>query len=166
MAQAGKIKIRAREHYELHSIKIDNQNLKYSGLSNTINVWYEVPFKYSFGVFISPIIGKTPINDKKNSNLLGDQIQIFNLGLEFKKYIPLFNKEQFFYRTGLSWIKIKSEGQSEDLNGLGLYLGFGYEFKYKRMGIAPEFAMRYGVLESNNSITSVTPSIGFHFYKL
>jgi hypothetical protein len=163
-SHAGNFKFRAREHYELHTIKLNSQNLKYSGLSNTINFWYEKPRNYSIGLFLSPIIGKIPANNKTDSSLLGDNIQILNIGSEFKKYISIINKDQFFYRTGLSWIKINSEGTANDLNGLGMYLGFGYEFIYKKVGIAPEFAIRYGVLERNNSITSITPSIGFHFY--
>lgn len=162
----NKIKVRAREHYEFNSFKIDNQSLDYSGFSNTINIWHEVPFKYSIGLAISPIIGKSKINDSDKSALLGDKIQILNLGIEYKQFFNLLNSNQIFFRTGASWLKIESYGTYSDLTGVSTYLGLGYEFKYKNMGIAPEMAMRFGILEKGNTMRSITPSIGFHFYNL
>lgn len=163
---AGSFAMRAREHFEIHDLDIGEQSLKYTGLSNTINLWYEVPFKYSIGLSFSPILAKMYIDDKSASSLLGEDIKIYNVGTEYKQFLNFLNRDQFYTRLGISWIKLRSYGTHPDSNGLGIYVGGGYEFKYKRVGIAPEIAFRYGVLERGDSLLSFVPSVGVHFYKL
>lgn len=160
-AQSGKFKFRAREHYEIHSISYGNEEETYRGLTNTINAWHEVPFKYSFGLALGPILGSASKEDTK-LEMFGEKIKLIHIGLEYK----YFFLGQTFTRVGAGWTQLRSTGEIDYINGHHTYLGLGYEFKVNKFGIAVEAAYRWSELSDDVSIESITPSIGFHFYKI
>ena len=77
------IKVRAREHYEVHSITQRQEKSVYRGFSNTMNIWYEKPYVYSVGLAISPILGSSKAADSSNEPY-GSSLTLVNIGLEYK----------------------------------------------------------------------------------
>lgn len=153
-AQAQNFKMRAREHYEVHTI--DNQ--KFKGLSNTINLGWEKPYEYYYAFSISPIISGLK---SKDIGPLGEKIRFLNFGFELKYFVL----DKFFVRPAVGYSLLKSYGSLDDLKGYFLYTGIGYEYPFKKFGLAIELAYRYANLSENIEVHSITPSIGFHFYE-
>ena len=104
-AFAQRWKLRAREHFETHTVTMNNNDYIYKGLSNTVNVYYEVPFKYSIGFALSPVLPDLSNLKQKTSNSpLGDRITLTTYGLEIKFHIG-----QFFIRPGIGYAYLKSD---------------------------------------------------------
>lgn len=163
----GKIRLRAREHYEMHTIKSDVIDLKatYKGFSNTVNLWYEVPYVVSAGLAFSPILGAAR-NEDNPARVLGERVRLYSLGLE-GKYFPFWRDGlKMFTRIGLGWSQLSTKGTISKANGLHVYLGVGWEFPVWKLSLAPEIAIRQSYLQSDLSVTSITPSIGVHFYSI
>ena len=158
------IKLRAREHFlDHHNIKFsDGSSTKYSGLSNTINIWHERPFRYSIGLSISPIIGSPKAKDSTNAPL-GDKIQLQVYGVE-GKYFPLKGFKGFL-RGGYGYTRLKGSGTLNGVDGSSYYLGAGWEIPVWRIHIAPEYAIRKSKLQKDVEIDSTVISVGFHFYE-
>ncbi|MFW7378631.1 MAG: hypothetical protein ACOH5I_07490 [Oligoflexus sp.] len=162
LCHAG-VSFRAREHYDQHHIKIDEDDYRYVGFSNTINLWYEVPYSYSLGLAIGPLLGmamreKAPENDR-----FGPTIRLFHAGIEYK-FFPSGWFTGFFTRIGVGASYLTSRGLYDDLRGNNVYLGLGWEIPFQHLGVAIEFAVRKSWLEEGLEIDSMTPSMGFHFY--
>ena len=162
-AFTDKIKIRAREHFEAHEYSVDgvDEVFEFKGLTNTINLWYEKPFHYSFGLALGPVIGSAKAED--SSVQFGEKVQLWVAGLE-GKYFPLKEDYRGFVRLGMSWHKLDTDGSFDSLEGWGLYSGLGWEFPWGKVSIAPELAFRKVYLEKDVEGDILTPSIGFHFY--
>jgi hypothetical protein len=156
------IKPRLREHFDHHTISTAGQEFSYSGLSNTINLWYEKPFEYAIGLAINPVLGNTKYKDGLQS-VLGEKITLRLIGIE-AKHFPVKLIEHGFYRVGLFYTELQTDTAFGDLSGWSFLIGVGHEFKIWKMGIAPEFAIRRSFLANSTSVLSITPSIGFHFY--
>lgn len=156
-----KFKVRAREHFESHSIKLGNNNYKYKGLSNTLNFWWEQPYSLSYGFSLSPILSNLKTSDPSP---LGKKVTYWNLGFELKYHFYEKNKS-FFIRPGIGYSILKPDSIFEDAKGYFLYSGLGYEIPFEKFGLALEFAYRYSKLSKSIEISSITPSIGFHFYE-
>jgi hypothetical protein len=160
-----KFKMRAREHYEVHNIKGENFETKYKGFNNTVNLWWENPYDLYYGFSFSPIF--SGLKNKEDQSL-GDEIDYFNIGLELKyfpkDYLPSV-LENFYIRPGTGYSVLKPGNNVNDAKGYNLYLGLGYEYPFKHLGLALEVAYRYANLEDGVSVQSFTPSIGFHFYE-
>lgn len=161
IAFAGKIKVRAREHYELLKIKTDNTTDKYKGLSNTVNIWWEEPYEISYGISISPILSS--LREEDDNSTFGKKIKTINAGVELK-YFPKKLFRYLYLRPGLSYTILKPDKIIANRSGYSAYLGLGYEIPFKKFGLALEFAYRYSELEMNTIIETITPSIGLHFY--
>ncbi len=159
---AGKIKIRAREHYELLKIKTDSSEDKYKGLSNTINIWWEEPYDISYGVSFSPIL--SGLREEDSNSTFGKKIQTINAGVELK-YFPKKLIRYLYVRPGLTYTILRPDNLIQNRNGYSAYLGLGYEIPFSKLGLALEVAYRYSDLDQNTTIETITPSIGFHFYK-
>lgn len=158
---AAKFKIRAREHFESHKIKTDDFTTTYTGLNNTINLWWEDPYKLSYGFAISPVIsGLTP----KDDDDLGDRIILPMIGFEVK-YFPWEQFKKFYVRPGLGYIELRPDNSYQDHYGYYGYLGVGLEIPYNMFGLALEVAYRKSYFNDDVEMDSLTPSIGFHFYK-
>ncbi len=158
-------KFRAREHYEIHSIKLKNGNTyKYKGFSNTINFGLEEAFKYYYALAAGPLLGGGSLDKGPAPLELDNKIKLFNLGLE-AKYFILQELPGLFLRGGLGYNFINAgQGSADSSKGGSYYLGLGYEVRVKKLGIALEIATRQTSLSGNIQISSFTPSIGFHFY--
>lgn len=164
-ANAEGWKVRAREHFEQHSYKVDalDRSLKFKGLTNTINIWHERPFHYSLGLALGPVIGKASVVSGSESQELGSTLKLWVVGLE-GKYFPVGPEWKGFLRLGLSWHSLNTNGSYGDLEGWGYYGGVGWEFPIGPVSIAPEIAVREVLLNGGVRGTVFTPSIGFHFY--
>jgi len=163
-ALAGDIKVRAREHIDFHDIALnDGSDITYRGLSNTINLWWEKPRIYSIGLAFNPIFGSAS-SDKSHDARLGDKIKLITLGAEGKYYHRNISPN-LFSRLGLGYTRLNTEGYLGDIDGYHGYIGAGWEFDVKGIGIALEIAYRQSRLERGTIVDSITPSIGVHFYR-
>ncbi len=155
----GNFKIRAREHYEIHDVTYKGGESSFRGLSNTINAWWEVPYKYSFGLALSPVFSNLSSNE---SSPYGQEISLLTIGLE-AKYFPEFIDLNFFTRSGVGYAHLEGETEIQN-DGIAFYVGLGYEFEFKKFGLALEVAYRHVELNHDVQDGVFTPSIGFHFY--
>ena len=161
---AGDFKARAREHIDIHKIDINNgNNLSYSGLSNTINIWWEKPRIYSIGLAFNPIFGSASADNDVGTGL-SDKIKLITLGVE-GKYYHHYAAKNLFSRFGVGASQLDTNGILDNVDGYHLYVGAGWEFDVNGVGIALEMAFRQSRLSQNIIINSITPSIGVHFYR-
>ncbi|OQW49196.1 MAG: hypothetical protein A4S09_03775 [Proteobacteria bacterium SG_bin7] len=154
--------IRAREHFETHKYKLNSGDYELGGLTNTLNIWHERPFRYSLGLAFSPIIGAARSKGAVSTEI-GSEIKLWVLGVE-GKYFPYGPDKRGFTRLGLSWHALDTKGTYGVLWGWGYYLGLGWEFPVGIVSLAPEIAIRNIYLNNDVSGTIFTPSIGVHFY--
>jgi len=163
-ALAGDIKVRAREHVDFHNIVLnDGSDATYRGLSNTINLWWEKPRIYSIGLAFNPIFGSAN-SDGKYDARLSEKIKLITLGAEGKYYHRNISAN-LFSRIGLGYTRLNTDGHLGDTDGYHGYIGAGWEFDVKGIGIALEMAYRQSRLERGTVVNSITPSIGVHFYR-
>lgn len=160
---AANFKVRAREHVEIHELHNTNSIEMYKGLTNTINAWWEVPYQYSFGFSFSPIIASIKADDSDSA--YGEKITQQNIGFEIKNFFTK-SVEHLFSRLGLGYTRLETtRGDTKNFFGNYAYLGLGYEIPYDQFGLALEMAYRYADYNDNLYIKTISPSIGFHFYK-
>ncbi len=156
-AQALNIKMRAREHFENHTLRLqDGRQAKFSGFSNTINLWHEVPYRYSFGLSLSPVIGRLKAQDAQSKEMFREKLNFKAYGFEGKLF-PF--QSSIYLRQGVY------AHEFDRLAGWGALTAIGYEYPFTRLGVALEAGQRqYFLGAERGSATSV--AIGFHFYKL
>lgn len=154
-------KMRAREHYEINKVKSGLFSSTFKGLSNTVNIWWEKPYKYSFGFALSPVLSGLSSSE---ASPLGEEIKIYHFGLE-GKYFPRLLINKLYLRSGLTYSMLKPDLLEDTLKGYGLYLGIGYEIPFKMFGLAIEMGTRYTKLDKGYEVNSTIGSLGFHFYK-
>ena len=166
VADAGNLRVRAREHFEWLSIKYGSvgDTERYFGLTNTINLWYEDPFLYAFGLAFGPVIGSAKSQDSAPVGT-ATKIRLWNIGFE-GKYFFWPDKHGLFGRLGLTANILDTRGSLGKLLGGGYYLGLGWETQIWKLGIAPELAFRHVILEQSSQVFAFTPSLGVHFYVL
>lgn len=153
------IRIRAREHFDVFQVNANEKTDTYFGLGPIINIWYEQPYLYSIGI----ALGATFLWDNNNENL-GSEIQIYDIGLEYKLF-PFERINSLYLRLGTAFSILDNNLYSESLYGESFYAGCGFEFDMDTFGLALEAAFRYYNFEKEVSMISLSPSIGFHFYK-
>lgn len=154
--------IRAREHFETHRYKLNSGEYELNGLTNTLNIWRERPFRYSLGFALSPVIGGARSKGVVSTEM-GSEIKLWVLGVE-GKYFPYGPDMKGFTRLGVSWHTLNTKGTFGDLQGWGYYVGLGWEIPVGIVSLAPEIAMRNIYLNNDVTGTLFTPSIGVHFY--
>jgi hypothetical protein len=155
------IKFRAREHFEVHKFKGNHLDQTFKGLSNTINIWWEDPYKFSIGLAFSPIISSLT---NSSDTPLGKKIKLFSLGIEAKYFFSdLINS--LYIRPGLFHTTLNPSSNLKNQKGYSVYLGIGYEVPLQYFSLAFELANKRSFLENSIQINSFTPSIGLHFYK-
>jgi len=164
LASAENFKFRARETFELQDVSFEGQSLKYSGLSNTINFWYEKPFDLSYGLAGGSILSAFKTKDRP-TNGLGETLNVFFLGLEAKTFfIP--SAKGLFGRVGAYWNMVDTNGVQGDKAGVAGYLGAGWEFMIgKSFSLAPELGYKRGDMQGF-VYDSYSISVGVHFYKM
>jgi len=163
-ATAGDIKVRAREHFDFHNINFDgDSDTSYRGLSNTINVWWEKPRIYSIGLAFNPVIGSANARGDYDARL-SNKIKLITVGME-GKYYHRYITPNLFSRFGAGYTRLDTNGPAGNADGYHAYIGAGWEFDVKGVGIALEMAFRQSRLEQGIVVNSVTPSIGVHFYR-
>jgi hypothetical protein len=160
---AASFRLRAREHFDTVWVFYKDQNLtkKHGGIGPNINFWFEEPYNYAIGLSYSHIF----IDNIKFAELpdIGEKMELIKWGIEYKHYW-FENEGGLFTRLGGSANTLKTKGELEDLQGNGAYLGFGWEIKFSKIGLAFEAASRKVYLERDIEITTFSPSIGVHFY--
>lgn len=149
------IKIRAREHFEAHTLKLSNKvDTKFSGFSNTINIWHEIPYKYSFGLSLSPVIGKLKANDQLSENAFKEKVNFKAFGFEGKFFLI---DSSIYLRQGVY------AHEFDKLAGWGTLTTVGYEHPFSKFGLALEGGYRwYSFGEEKGTAQNI--AIGFHFY--
>ena len=162
-AQAMKFKVRAREHFDTHKIDINGTETTYKGLSNTINLWWEMPYELYYGFYFNPVFASAE-EDEANSPL-GEEVDYFHVGFEAKYFIHKV-VQNVYVRPGVGYSILKPDNAVDDAKGYNLYLGVGYEYPFENFGLALEMAYRYADLSDDVTVGSLTPSIGFHFYEM
>lgn len=162
--EAGNFRLRAREHFELLSIRYGDLNEKenYFGLTNTLNAWYEKPFHYAIGLAFGPMLGSAKSMEVAPPGT-DPKIRLWNFGLEGEYFIFPENYG-LFGRVGLTGNLLDTRGSVGTISGGGYYLGLGWETQIWRIGVAPELAFRHLILEQHGRLFAFTSSIGFHFY--
>jgi hypothetical protein len=136
----------------------------YGGLSNTINVWYEKPFQYSFGFAASPLLATLPVTKGEPPPECGDRVRLVHLGSEGKIF-PFAGLVHVFARAGVYSSTLTSNGPLGSTTGTSGLLGIGYEWDLGGIGLAPEFSWRTGWLARSIKFEGSAPAIGLHFYK-
>ena len=86
------------------------------------------------------------------------------LGVE-GKYYHRDIAPSLFSRLGLGYTRLDTRGSTDDIDGYHVYIGAGWEFDIKGVGLALEMAFRQSRLEQGIIVNSITPSIGVHFYR-
>ena len=156
------IKVRAREHIEVHTVDRNEQKAVYRGLSNTINIWYEKPYEYSFGLAFGPLLGSAKALD---SEIFGSEFTLYSINFEYKVF-PSRLLMNTYTRLGLGYSQFRPENDLGIQEGANFYTGLGYEFAFDSFGLALELAYRHTELSAGISVDSFTPSLGLHFYKM
>ncbi len=161
---SGGLRVRIREHFDWYRVKYPSQTsrVSYFGMSNTLNVWYEEPFDYAFGLALMPILGSAKATNGVVSGT-NEKIRLWNLGVELKYFLqPEVLK--IFVRAGLGVNFLDTRAELGTFVGASYYLGLGYEFQIWKLGISPEVALRHVLLEQGANVLLFTPSLGIHFY--
>ena len=96
----------------------------------------------------------------------GKRITQQNIGFEFKKFPHKIMPKEFYYRVGAGYSRLETtSGEVDNYYGNYSYLGFGREVPINNFGLALELAYRYTDYNKGLYVKTITPSIGFHFYK-
>lgn len=161
-ALAGQWVLRARENYE--AVKISDSQQNFSGLSTTINLGFEEPFKYFYGVGIQPGLGNFEEKQDLQSFNLGKEIRVYQIGSDIK-YFP---KEGSlgFVRNTLFYALVSTKTSVDNIGGYGASISAGWEFwLYDLFSLAPEVGYKYTRLRTDENLNTIFISIGVHFYK-
>ena len=162
---AQNFKLRIREKYEINTIKFNDINYKYHGFSNTLNFWYEDPYNVAIGLAYSPIL--SGLNCSGDNCIFGDEVHIFNYGLEIKYFINNVVKNVFVL-PGIGYARLitRYNDSLPNYGGIYFYGSLGYEYPFDSFGFSMEIGYRYISLREEISISTIMPSVGFHFYKM
>lgn len=161
-AYGGDIRLRAREHYEVLEVAGDGFTSTYSGFTNTLDLWYEVPFRYSLGLAGSPLFAT--LHSRNAPPGVSQTVRLVHLGVEGKVF-PL-EDVGIFARLGTFASTLSSYSTAGTLNGESVLGGLGYEWKLGGVGLALELDVRDGRLAQHVSFSGTAPCVGVHFYKM
>ncbi len=154
-------KLRARESYDILRVHRDTHAAEYPSFSHTINLFYEKPFDRAFGLAIGPFGFSYSI--KKQSRYFSEKLRLISYGFEYKTWWP----SQFFIRAGLYYNYMNTNTVDDGvLHGGSIYLGGGYEWNIKDVGLAVEIGHRRHFFPSNWSIENNSVALGVHFYPM
>lgn len=160
-AEEGRVRMRAREHYESLVVSHDGRSARYWGFTNTIVLHYEVPYRYAVGVAGSPLFATL----RREGPLPGfsERIRLVHLGIEGKLF-PVDEVAAFVRAEGYT-TTLNPRGDAGIQRGESALLGLGYEFDLDGIGLAPEFAWRWGLLGDGTRFTGAASAVGLHFYR-
>ncbi|NRA67276.1 MAG: hypothetical protein HRU19_22520 [Pseudobacteriovorax sp.] len=167
---------RAREHYEVQRFYKGNQRLStHRGLTNTFNLWYELPPFAYMGFALNPIIGSLRSKDNKQGDLtslirhyhLGGELLV-NIGLTSRLNGPPQNSfyhwiQNSYVRAGWYFSSIDNGGNKKSLNGSSLLYSYIYKWELDGLDIAFEIGGRVGWYARDIEMTGEHVAIGFHF---
>ncbi len=162
------LRLRAREHFEFNSIHYGSAkpDQNYFGLADTVNLWYEKPFEWAFGLGAGILPG-SPLNRQPAPPGVGGKPDVWHAGFEFKYFLGQLlgvRMPGLFGRLGATANILDTNGPRGTILGGGYYVGAGYEFLIWKIGLAPEVAFRHVIYQEHVREYSFTPSFGVHFY--
>lgn len=158
----GQFAVRARENFETTKFKGDLGSLDFQGFTPTINLYYEEPYKLSYGASVNVPLGTIEEKDGRNT-VLGDEIKVWQLGADIK-YFPV-EELKGFVRSTATYQLLDTKVALDNLGGYGLYVGAGWEFPlFDLFSLAPEVGYRHSEFRIGSADT-VLISIGVHFYQ-
>lgn len=120
------LRFRARESYETLDIKSGNLSDRYAGFTNTINLFYEKPFKHSYGLAFGSLF--SGLNSSTSTLALDTSIEFYFLGLEAKVFLSAFKTQGLFIRPGAYLQQLHNDGVDSKINSTSASAGIGYEF--------------------------------------
>ena len=160
LADSLNLKPRAREYYEFIDLKRDGFKKDYQGFSNIINYWHEVPRDYAAGLAMGSI--QSPykqVDDELPTNDFRATFRTYTLGGEYKKWFY----EYPFLRAGV-YANYFQAGSADPEYGYSFYVGAGWEFDIKGVGLALEVGHKAGFYGSEWELSSNMIALGVHFY--
>lgn len=162
------LRLRAREHFEFNSIRYgsDRPHQNYFGLADTVNLWYEKPFEWAFGLGAGILPGN-PMHGQPAPIGVAPKPDIWHAGFEFKYFfhdVGGVRLPGLFGRLGATANILDTRSTRGNILGGGYYVGVGYEFLVWKIGLAPEVAFRHVIYQEHVREYSFTPSFGLHFY--
>jgi hypothetical protein len=157
---AGRWRMRAREHYETLSLTGTGAPATYWGFTNTIDLWYEVPFHYSVGLAGSPLLAT--LHSGAPPKGFSDTVRLLHLGAELKIFPSAVMPA--FFRLGAYQATLMTDGSAGNLTGASGLGGLGYEWNLSGIGLAPELSWRRAVLAKGIAADAFAPCLGVHFY--
>jgi len=82
----GMITLRFREHFDVSQIRWGEVgvNQGYYGATNTMNLWWEKPGRYAFGLAFMPVLTDGYGAIGQGSLRVDDRVKLWNFGLEGK----------------------------------------------------------------------------------
>ena len=107
IGEAGQLRLRAREHYETIAVRTDDGEATFRGFTNTIDAWYEEPFRFSFGLAGSPLFAR--LMAKHPPPGFGEAIRLVHLGAEGKVF-PFPEAAPVFARLGIYRTTLNPDG--------------------------------------------------------
>ena len=167
VAAAGSLHLRAREHYEWVAVEhlAGASTTTYQGFTNTLDLWWEEPFRYQIGLAGSPLFATLPIVGSDQPQGVGDRMRLVHLGIEGKGF-PLAGLVSVYLRGGVYASTLDTMGSKGTVRGTSGLIGVGYEWTIHGVGLAPEVAWRRGVLADGITFRAFAPAIGVHFYQM
>ena len=161
LAESLNMKPRAREYYEFIELSRDGHKKAYQGFSNIINYWHEVPRDYAAGLAVGSISSPYKETDsEKPTDAFRASFRTYTLGTEYKKW---FNKHPFL-RGGI-YLNHFQAGSADPELGYSFYVGGGWEFDVKGVGVAIEVGHKAGFFGPRWKMSSNMIALGVHFYK-
>lgn len=162
-AEHGRITPRFREHYDLSLLKTPAGDTTYGGLSSSVNLHYEVPMEWSFGLVFNPVL---PGRDDQLGDVnaaLPAKVRIWRYGVEYQRFLWTQDKRGVFARLGAAFEVLDIKGVPNRYGG-SYYIGLGWEQRIGGVGIAPEVAFRHSVFENDIQALAFTPSLALRLY--
>lgn len=164
LGDVPKWKFRAREHLEQINLNDNSQNLKYLGLTNTLNFWLEDPFKLSYGIAINPIIGTLKSNERSTN--LTKLIRYYHAGGEVKYYGSAIDLSNIFIRGGLYSSHLDPGASLATISGFSTLVSVGSEWLVGGLGLAIEAGLRLGRHERSIQSKGLSIALGVHGYDI
>jgi hypothetical protein len=165
----GMLAIRFREHFDVSQIRWGDAgvNQGYFGATNTVNLWWEVPGRYAFGLAFMPVLTDGYGAIGQGSLLVDDRVTLWNFGLEGKWHLPRWGGFGPYLRGGVYGSRlVVSDFYGGDRWGGSYYAAFGGEVPVwdRRIGIAVDLGFRHTILERDTQILSFSPSVAVALY--
>jgi hypothetical protein len=166
----GMITLRFREHFDVSQIRWGGVGVDqgYYGSTNTMNLWWEKPGRYAFGLAFMPVLTSGYGAIGTSSPRVDDRVKLWNFGLE-GKWHPRKRWDLFgpYLRGGAYASRLQvAEVYGGDRWGGSYYVAIGGEVPVwkERIGIAVDLGFRHTILEQDTQLLTFSPSVAIALY--